>query len=57
MPDENPDKPLPDDHGQFGVNDATEEYRRLKDSPKPTPHPTSPDGSPAQSTAGSNRHV
>lgn len=47
MADQTPEKPLPGDHGQFGVNDATEEYRRLKDSPKPDPHPTDPDGTPA----------
>lgn len=30
---------LPGDHGQFGTSDATEDYKRLKDSPKPAPDP------------------
>ncbi len=30
---------LPGDHGQFGTSDATEDYKRLKDLPKPTPDP------------------
>ena len=39
MSDKPTDKTLPGDHGQFGVDNATEEYRRLKDAPKPTPDP------------------
>jgi hypothetical protein len=34
-----PPPKLPGDHGQFGNSDATEDYKRLKDMPKPAPDP------------------
>ncbi len=39
MPDKPTDKTLPGDHGQFGLDNATEDYNRLKDAPKPAPNP------------------
>lgn len=47
MTDKAKEAALPGDHGQFGVDNATEEHKRLKDSPKPTPDPAETD-SPAK---------
>ena len=33
-------KAPPGDHGQFGLDNATEEYDRLKDRNKPVPNPS-----------------
>lgn len=35
MTKESKDAPLPGNHGQFGVNNASEEHKRLEDEPAP----------------------
>ena len=48
--DEKPRDPLPGNHGQFGVDKATEEFKPLEDHPPGMPHPEQtpiPDSKPA----------
>lgn len=39
MSDNPTEKIPPGDHGHFGLDNATEDYKRLKDTPKPSPNP------------------
>ena len=44
---------LPGNHGQFGENDATEDYKPLENQPAPAqPGTQSGDGGPQQTNAG-----
>ena len=48
--DDKPKDPLPGNHGQFGADDATEDYKPLKDQPA-APDPA-PSQGPKQTGAG-----
>lgn len=39
MGDPKKDEALPGNHGQFGVNDASEAHKTLDDAPIPAPEP------------------
>lgn len=48
MTDKAKEAALPGNHGQFGVNNASEDHKRLEEKPAPKPQENAEDGTIAE---------